>query len=473
MYQTTHKTKIVCTVGPASSSQEVLEKMLDAGMNVARLNFSHGEFEIHEQNIKTLRQASAASGHRVAIMADLSGPKMRIGMLEEEPINLNSGDQFTLTPDDIVGNRTKASVTLKDLAKLVKIGDRLFLNDGLIPLKVAEIAGRDVVCDVLSGGELCSRKGLNLPGIDLGASAFTEYDNKCLEFALSQGVDAVSQSFVATAEDVLILRKRAKELGYDPFIIAKIERSIALEHLEQILEAADGVMLARGDLGVEIPIAHIAVVQKELIALANRMCKPIITATQMLESMIHNPRPTRAEATDVANAILDGTDAVMLSAESAVGKFPVESVAMLASIAAITEPTIKQRHGQLLQDKILIKDTIAHNLQQMVSSLKPSAVVVPTRSGSMARNVASFRTTSWITAFSTCEGTCQALQFSYGVYPVLVEREYLDWTRFAREWLHQHGLETGLTILAQGPSPDRPNANHRLEIFNLEAEDDA
>ncbi len=472
MYQFNHKTKIVCTVGPASCSQSILEKMLNAGMNIARLNFSHGEFEVHQQNIKTIRQASKASGHRVAIMADLSGPKMRIGMLEQEPINLKSGDKFTLTPDDIVGDNTRVSVTIKDLANLVKIGDRLFLNDGLIPLMVVEVVGADVVCEVLSGGELCSRKGLNLPGIDLGASAFTEYDNKCLEFALSQGVDAVSQSFVATAEDVLVLRKRAKELGYDPFIIAKIERSIALDHLEEILAVADGVMLARGDLGVEIPIAHMAVVQKEIISLANKMCKPVITATQMLESMIHNPRPTRAEATDVANAILDGTDAVMLSAESAVGNFPVESVAMLASIATVTEPTRKEQHKQLRQDKVLVKDTIAHNLQQMVRSLKPSAVVVPTRSGSMARNVASFRTSNWITAFSTCEGTCQGLQFSYGVYPVLVEREYRDWTSFAREWLHQHGLETGLTILAQGPSPERPNANHRLEIFNLEAEDD-
>ncbi len=446
--------------------------MLAAGMNIARLNFSHGEFAIHEQNIKILRKASVESGHRLAIMADLSGPKMRIGVLEHEPIQLNTGDRFTLTPDDIVGDNTRAAVTIKDLAKLVKVGDRLFLNDGLIPLKVAEIAGGDVVCDVLSGGELRSRKGLNLPGIDLGKSAFTEHDNKCLEFALSQGVDAVSQSFVATAEDVLALRERAYELGYAPFIIAKIERSVALEHLEEILEAADGVMLARGDLGVEIPIARMAVVQKELIALANRMCKPVITATQMLESMTEAPLPTRAEATDVANAILDGTDAVMLSAESAIGKFPVESVSMLASIAAATEPTIKVRRDRRMQEAVLIENAIAHNLQQMVRSLKPTAVVIPTRSGAMARNVASFRTPAWITAFSTREGTCQDLQFSYGIYSVLVERDHRDWTQFSREWLRQHGLSSGLTVMAQGPCPERPNANHRLEIFDLALESD-
>jgi pyruvate kinase len=473
VYQFTHKTKIVCTVGPASSSQEVLEKMLRSGMNVARLNFSHGEFAVHEQNIMTLRRAAAACGHRLAIMADLSGPKMRIGLLEQEPIQLNAGDRFSLTPDDIVGDTTRASVTVRDLAQLVKRGDRLFLNDGLIPLKVSDIAGGDVVCEVLAGGELRSRKGLNLPGIDLGSSAFTEHDNRCLEFALGQGVDAVSQSFVAGATDVKLLRERAYELGYAPFIIAKIERSIALEHLEEILEAADGVMLARGDLGVEIPIARMAVVQKELISLANRMCKPVITATQMLESMTDSPRPTRAEATDVANAILDGTDAVMLSAESAIGGFPVESVSMLASIAAETEPTITLQHEQRRQDHAMLENAIANNLQQMVRSLRPAAVVVPTRSGSIARNVASFRTSSWITAFSTCEGTCQNLLFSYGIYPVLVEREYGDWTRFSRKWLRQHGIRSGLVVMAQGPSPERPNANHRLEIFEISSENDA
>ncbi len=472
MYQFPHKTKIVCTIGPVSNSQQVLEKMLHAGMNVARLNFSHGELEIHEQNIKALRAAAAKTGHRLAIMADLSGPKMRIGVLEQEPIQLHAGDSFTLMPDDIVGDRTRASVTIKDLAQLVKIGDRLFLNDGLIPLQVSEVAGEDVVCVVLSSGELRSRKGLNLPGIDLGVSAFTEYDNECLEFALSQGVDAVSQSFVATADDVITLRNRADELGYAPFIIAKIERSIALNNLEEILEAADGVMLARGDLGVEIPIARMAVVQKELISLANRMCKPVITATQMLESMTESPRPTRAEATDVANAILDGTDAVMLSAESAIGKFPLESVSMLASIAAETEPTIKSRTDQRLGKSVQVENTIAHNLQQMVKSLHPAAVIVPTRSGAMARNLASFHTTTWITAFSTCEGTCQALQFSYGVYPVLVAREYSDWTRFSRDWLRQHGITSGLSVMAQGPSPERPHANHRLEVFDILLEDD-
>ncbi|MES9884786.1 MAG: pyruvate kinase, partial [Sedimenticola sp.] len=277
MYQFTHKTKIVCTVGPVSNSQEVLERMLAEGMNVARLNFSHGELDNHGRNIKTLRRASSACGRRVAIMADLPGPKMRIGRLQQEPIRLSSGDRFTLTPDDIAGDVTKVSVTIKDLARLVTVNDRLFLNDGLISLRVAKIDRNDVVCEVLTGGELRSRKGLNLPGIDLGVSAFTENDNRCLEFALGHGVDAVSQSFVATAGDVLRVRERARELGYAPFIIAKIERSIALEHLEEIIAAADGVMLARGDLGVETPIARMAVVQKDLIALANKMCKPILT----------------------------------------------------------------------------------------------------------------------------------------------------------------------------------------------------
>ena len=317
-----NKTRIVATIGPASSSPDVLERMIQAGMNVARLNFSHGEFATHQQNILNLRAAAQATGRPLAIMADLSGPKMRIGRLTAEPVQLRHGDLFTLTTDDIIGDQQRVSVSFARLPKVVKPGDKLSLNDGYIQLEVVEVRGPDVVCKVTVGGELRSRKGLNLPGIDLGVSAFTDRDRECLQFALAQGVDAISQSFVEGAADVEAVRQAARDVGRQPFLIAKIERKRALERIDEILDAADGIMIARGDLGVEVPIEQIAVIQKDLIREANRRAKPVITATQMLESMIHNYLPTRAEATDVSNAVLDGTDGVMLSAESAMGDFP-------------------------------------------------------------------------------------------------------------------------------------------------------
>src|SRR5512137_1750861 len=332
-----HKTKIVATIGPASESPEMLERLIRAGLNVARLNFSHGDFTGHAERIARIRAAAHATGQRVAIMADLPGPKMRVGKIEPEPIQLRPGENFTLTSEDIVGNQQRVSMSFERLPQVVNPGDRLFLNDGLVQLIVERVTGTDVECVVAVGGELRSRKGLNVPGIDLGISAFTEHDRACLEFALQHGVDAVSQSFVETAADIEAVRAAAAAVGRQPFLIAKIERSGALQHLDEILNASDGIMVARGDLGVEVPIQEMALIQKQLIARANLAGKPVITATQMLESMVASRLPTRAESTDVANAILDGTDCIMLSAESAMGKFPVEAVTMLADIAAATE----------------------------------------------------------------------------------------------------------------------------------------
>jgi len=299
----THKTKIVATIGPASDSPEMLERLIRAGMNVARLNFSHGDFSGHAGRIERIRAAESATGRRVAIMADLPGPKMRVGMIEPEPVDLRRGDAFTLTARDEPGTADRVSVSFKRLPQVVKPGDRLFLNDGLVQLKVDGVEGDDVRCHVVVGGELRSRKGLNMPGIDLGISAFTDHDRACLAFALEHGVDAVSQSFVETAADIAAVRDAARSTGHRPFVIAKIERSSALDHYDEILAAADGVMVARGDLGVEVPIESIAITQKSLIARANLAGKPVITATQMLESMVASRIPTRAEATDVANAM--------------------------------------------------------------------------------------------------------------------------------------------------------------------------
>jgi len=468
-----HKTKLVCTIGPASQAPATLEQMIRAGLNVARLNFSHGDFASHKAVIDKIRAAARAVGRRVAIMADLPGPKIRIGQFVEEPIELETGANFDLTTDEIVGDQTKVSVSFAQLPQVVKAGDTLFLNDGFIQLEVLAAQGSEVRCKVLVGGELRSRKGLNLPGIDLGISAFTERDRECLKFALEQGVDAVSQSFVATAADIEAVRQAAAELGYDPFIIAKIERAGARDHLESILKAADGVMIARGDLGVEIPIEQIAVVQKRLMELARSLGKPIITATQMLESMVRSRRPTRAEATDVANAILDGTDAVMLSEESAMGRYPVDAVAMLGKIAAATEP---HRHGLPLKETLQRRgqpgpeDLIAFSVNHTLEYCAAAAVLVPTVSGTNARNIARFRLPVWIAAVSTREATCQALQFSYGVQPLHVAANPADWNAFARDWLHGQGLHGDCVVLTKGPSEDHPGLNHQMEILDLRAD---
>lgn len=468
MYLPRNKTKLVCTIGPASDSPQVIREMLLAGMNVARLNFSHGDFDTHAGVIARLREAARDTGRRLAIMADLPGPKIRIGELASERIELLGGDRVILTTDDIVGDARRFSVNFERLPLAVHPDDKVFLNDGLISLKVLQVAGNDVHCEVRAGGELLSRKGLDLPGIDLGISAFTARDRECLEFALAQGVDAVSQSFVASAADVVAVRDAANALGYQPFVIAKVERARAVDQLDEILAAADGLMVARGDLGVELPIAEMAVVQKDLMRAANLAGKPVITATQMLESMTEHRRPTRAEATDVANAILDGTDAVMLSAESAVGRYPVDAVSMLAEIAAATEPHRQQfTFDRRLPKKAQLADLIARSIHDAVSSLNPVAVVVPTRSGSMARHVTRFRLPTWITAFSTSIATCQALQFSYGVNPVEVAADTADWTPFLREWMRSQGVVEGLAVLAQGPSEENPCGNHRMEIVDL------
>ena len=467
------KTKIVATIGPASASQGVMEQMIKAGMTVARINFSHGDFQGHKQMIDNLRAAARAVGQRIAILADLPGPKIRIGQLSVEPIELMPGSFFTLTTRAIVGDADRVSVSFSGLPQAVRPGDVLFLNDGLIQLETIKAKGQEVACRVLVGGELRSRKGLNLPGIDLGISAFTDRDRECLNFASAQSVDAVSQSFVENAADMIAVREAASAIGYNPLLIAKIERATALKHIDELLAAADGIMVARGDLGVEIPIEQIAVVQKQLIHSANRAGKPVITATQMLESMMDNRRPTRAEATDVANAVLDGTDCVMLSEESAMGKYPVEAVAMLAKIAAATEPH-RSRHGikeTFLDDRrdvpISLTDLIALSVEATLERISPAAVFVPTHSGHTARSIARIKPPMWIVGVSSQEATCQKLLFSGGIYPQYETDHPGDWKGYVRDWLRRQELGSELAILTEGPSANHPEANHRMEIIRL------
>jgi pyruvate kinase len=470
----THKTKIVATIGPASDSPEMLERLIRAGMNVARLNFSHGDFAGHADRIARIRAAEQATGLRVAIMADLPGPKMRVGTIDPEPIDLRSGDAFTLTTADVIGTSERVSVSFGRLPEVVKAGDRLFLNDGLIQLQVDGVDGADVRCRVTVGGELRSRKGLNLPGIDLGISAFTDHDRACLEFAIAQGVDAVSQSFVETADDIAQVRAAAKALGRGVFVIAKIERAGALDHYDAILQAADGIMVARGDLGVEVPIERIAIIQKDLIARANLAGKPIITATQMLESMVSSRLPTRAEATDVANAILDGTDCVMLSAESAMGRFPEEAVATLARIAA----EIEQHRAKVGRNPVLefyrgrrpetTAEAVATVVEHGLETVPCDIAFVPTHTGATARMLSRFKPAVWVIAASGSRAVCQGLAFSYGVWPADVEAEPDDWWAFARPWMEAHGVAGGRAILVAGPSPAHPDARYRIEFMRID-----
>ena len=471
-----HKTKIVATIGPASESPEMLVRLIRAGMNVARLNFSHGDLPKHAEVIRRIRDATRETGRRVAIMADLPGPKMRLGKIASESIQLAPGAHFTLTNEDIVGNAQRVSMSFEPLPRVVKPGNRIFLNDGLVQLVVERVVANDVECTVAVGGELRSRKGLNLPGIDLGISAFTEHDRACLEFALGAGVDAVSQSFVQCAADIEAVRTAAAKISAHPFVIAKIERADAVAHFDEILTAADGIMVARGDLGVEVPIEEIAYTQKQLIAKANVAGKPVITETQMLESMVSNRLPTRAEATDVANAILDGTDCVMLSGESAMGKFPEEAMTMLAKIAAFTE-THRPRRSLAAQREFVQQqpvttggDRMASVVEHTLDTVPCDLALVPTRGGTVARAISRFKPPVWIIAPSSDPGVCQNLAFSYGVHSVDLTEEPDDWCQWIERWLRENGITAERVVLVAGPSPRNPKANDRIELMRLDPE---
>jgi pyruvate kinase len=469
-----YKTKLICTIGPASNSEDMIEAMICAGMDVARLNFSHGGFADHGEVIKKVRKAAKRCGKWVAIMADFPGPKMRIGEMRE-PVQLSGGDQFVLTTNDLIGDSSRVSITMENLPVVVRPGNIMYLNDGLIQLKVTSVSGTDIICKVMVGGVLTSRKGLNVPGVDLGASAFTDRDRECMAFAFKHEIDAIGQSFVSNSRDVNDARKAAAELGYNPFIIAKLERATVIDNLDEILEAADGVMVARGDLGIEIPIESIASAQKQITRRANMAGKPVIIATQMLESMTGNRRPTRAEATDVANAILDGADCVMLSGESAVGKYPLQAVEMLTKIAASVEPYRKDLnpdcawHNEPVKTDMDGADLVALSIKNILPRIKVlAAVFSPSVSGYTPRLLTRYRLPVWILAVSGSWKTCRDLAFSYGVYAIYDQAHPNDWTDFIKAAVGELGLPGSWVIQTEGPSPDHPAINHKMELICLD-----
>ncbi len=476
-----HKTKIVCTIGPASASLETLTQMIRAGMNVCRLNFAHGDFESHGESIRLIRDAARAENTRVAILADLPGPKMRMGEIAGGQVTLDNGATVVLSSGPRDNRDNHLPIQFSELPRLVKTGDTIFLNDGFLHLTVEEVGESDIRCRVDVGGVLMSHKGINVPGQELGISAFTDRDRELLNFAVGQGVDAVSVSFVQRPEDIEEVRAAAKAAGGNPFIVAKIERAIAVDRIDDILRVVDGIMVARGDLGVETPIESIAIVQKRLIESANHARIPVITATQMLESMVDNPRPTRAESTDVANAILDGTDCVMLSEESAMGQYPVDAVRMLASIAHATESdretrihrtalpfTARAFHGVLHDDPEQVIDVIALDVAAAVTRLHARLVIAPTNSGKISRLISAFRLPRWIVAFSPNPDTCQRLCFCYGVYPVALNGDVQNWVKAAGTWIRDNGLLEGVAVVTHRWHDGRHEGTNRMEIVDLE-----
>ena len=411
--------KIVCTIGPASSSPKVIERLIKAGMDVARLNFSHGTHDEHKKVIKYIRDTARRLKKAVAIVQDLQGPKIRTGMLKDGKIILKSGNKFVLTGRKILGTSEMVSTTYSAMYRDVKKGDRILLDDGLMSLKVHNVKGTDITCEVINGGVLTDHKGINLPGIKVGLSSITKKDIEDLYFGIGQCVDYVAISFVRTDKDVKSVKDIIKKGGVFIPVIAKLEKPEAIDNLEKIMDAADGLMVARGDLGVEMSPEAVPVIQKNIINMANRKEKPVITATQMLESMINNPRPTRAEASDVANAIFDGTDAVMLSGETASGKYPVESVEIMARIISAAESGSLYRHvsdrrrGRISTFPDAVSSAAVHASHQIEAKL----IVVFTQSGSTALFVSKQRPSMPIIAYTPIENIMRRLNLYWGVIP--------------------------------------------------------
>jgi pyruvate kinase len=416
------RAKIICTIGPASSDATTMRDLLRLGMDVARLNFSHGSHQDHAHTIERLRHAAQREGRTVCILQDLQGPKIRTGPLEgHQPVLLKTGSVVAITPQDTPGTATRIATTFPDLARELTAGARILLSDGLIELRVRGVRGKDVLCDVVNGGMLGEHKGINLPGVALSIPALTEKDRKDLEFGLKHGVDAVALSFVRSAADVSMVKQIIASERSDIPVIAKLEKPQAIDHLEEILEAADGVMVARGDLGVEVAPEKVPVIQKHVIRRAAAWRKPVITATQMLESMVENPRPTRAEASDVANAIFDGTDAVMLSAETASGQYPRESVAIMARIvveaecnmAEFVQPRRRREH-----DGLSVAETICESVAHSAEDLPMGAIAVFTETGNTARMISKYRPRVPIYAFTHMPRVVERLNLYWGVHPV-------------------------------------------------------
>lgn len=418
------KTKIICTLGPASDSDDILRKLIRNGMDVARINFSHGDHEQHKKRVDNFKKIREELGKPVPLLLDTKGPEIRTGKFETGEIVLNQGDNFVLVNEDIVGDNTRSTVTYKNLYRDVTKGSRILINDGLVELEVNEVKNKDIYCKVLNGGVLGNNKGINVPGAQIHLPSLTEQDVKDIKFGIENEFDFVAASFVRKAVDVIEIKKvLEKNGGQELKVIAKIENREGIENFDEIIKVADGIMVARGDLGVEIPVEEVPVVQKMLIEKCYRNGKPVITATQMLDSMIRNPRPTRAEASDVANAIYDGTSAIMLSGETAAGKYPIETIQTMAKIAETAEDArdywkrFTTMHYDMMSS---VTNAISHATCTTALDLKAAAIITVTQTGTTARMISRFRPACPIIATTTSPRVQRQLSLSWGTIPYLV-----------------------------------------------------
>lgn len=469
------KTKIVCTIGPSSESLENTKKLIMAGMNVARLNFSHGDFEEHGNRIKNIRQASEELGKPVAILLDTKGPEIRTGKLEVEPIELVQDEFVTLTTEEILGTQNRISVTYQDLPSDVEIGSTILIDDGLIGLTVTEIDGTEIKCRIINGGTIKSKKGVNVPGVDISLPGITEKDTNDILFGIEQGVDFIAASFVRKASDVMEIRDLLEKNNATYIqIISKIENQQGVDNLDEILEVSDGLMVARGDLGVEIPAEDVPLVQKLMIEKCNRVGKPVITATQMLDSMQRNPRPTRAEASDVANAIFDGTDAIMLSGETAAGKYPIESVLTMSRIAEKAESGLEYREIFIKQSnaqQTTVTEAISQAVANSALELNAKAIISSTETGYTARMVSKYRPKAPIIAVTTVEQTLRRLALAWGVTPI--KGEVASSTDEMFEIAMKRGTDTGivnegdLVVITAGVPLGRSGSTNLVKISQI------
>ena len=415
------RTKIVCTLGPSTDKEEVLRELIKNGLNVARMNFSHGSHEEHKKRIDLVKKIREELNQPTGILLDTKGPEIRTGQFELPEVFLEDGQTFTITMKDVMGNQDMCTVSYKDLAKDVKPGNTILIDDGLVGLTVKEINGDDIVCEVQNSGIVKNHKGVNVPGVKVNLPAITEKDRSDILFGIEQGIDFIAASFVRKVSDVLAIREILEENNAtDIKIISKIENQEGVDNLDEIIAVSDGIMVARGDLGVEIPTEEIPIVQKLMIKKCNEAGKPVITATQMLDSMMRNPRPTRAEVTDVANAIYDGTDAIMLSGETAAGKYPVEAVKTMAQIAKRTEETVD--YNKSLRNKKSsvadVTDAISYATCTTAMDLKAKAILSSTSSGHTARMVSKFRPDCPIVAATSKDRVMRQLSLTWGVLPI-------------------------------------------------------
>ncbi|WEK53242.1 MAG: pyruvate kinase [Candidatus Cohnella colombiensis] len=469
------KTKIVCTIGPSSESLDNTKKLIEAGMNVARLNFSHGDFEEHGNRMKTIRQASQELNKTVAILLDTKGPEIRLGKLKDEPIELVQGEFITLTTEDILGDKNRVPVTYADLPNDLTVGATVLIDDGLIGMTVVDIQGTEIKCEIINNGPIKSKKGVNVPGVAISMPGLTEKDISDIKFGIEMGVDFIAASFVRRASDVLEIRELLERHDARHIqIISKIENQQGVDNLDEILEVSDGLMVARGDLGVEIPAEEVPLVQKMMIEKCNRAGKPVITATQMLDSMQRNPRPTRAEASDVANAIFDGTDAIMLSGETAAGRYPVESVQTMSRIAERAESALHYREiftKQANAQQNSVTEAISQAVANSALDLEANAIVTSTESGYTARMVSKYRPKSPVIAVTPIDSVMRRLQLVWGVTPV--KGKMADTTDEMFDIAVQGAIESGIVrlgdtiVITAGVPVGRSGTTNLIKIHNV------